>query len=134
MRYPIAIEKGDAGHAYGVVVPDIAGCFSAGDTLDEAITNAEDAILLELEEVVEAGRALPSASSLEALQAEEKYVGWTWALVDVDLGKLGGPAKRINITMPERLLGSVDAYAKQHGETRSGFLARAAMEVMAAEV
>ena len=40
MRYPIAIETGDSKHAYGVVVPDLPGCFSAGDTLDEALTNA----------------------------------------------------------------------------------------------
>ena len=49
MRYPIAIESGDAGHAYGVVVPDLPGCFSAGDTLDEALTNAQEAILLHIE-------------------------------------------------------------------------------------
>jgi len=46
MRYPIAIESGDSKHAYGVVVPDLPGCFSAGDTLDEALTNAREAILL----------------------------------------------------------------------------------------
>ena len=40
MRYPIAIETGDAKHAYGVVVPDLPGCFSAGDTLDEALANS----------------------------------------------------------------------------------------------
>jgi predicted RNase H-like HicB family nuclease len=40
MRYPIAIETGDAEHAYGVVVPDLPGCFSAGDTLDEALANS----------------------------------------------------------------------------------------------
>jgi predicted RNase H-like HicB family nuclease len=46
MRYPIAIETGDEKHAYGVVVPDLPGCFSAGDNLDEALTNARAAILL----------------------------------------------------------------------------------------
>ena len=40
MRYPIVIETGDAKHAFGVVVPDLPGCFSAGDTLDDALTNA----------------------------------------------------------------------------------------------
>ena len=39
MRYPIAIEVGDKKHAYGVVVPDLPGCFSAGDTLEEALSN-----------------------------------------------------------------------------------------------
>jgi len=36
VRYPIAIEVGDKKHAYGVVVPDLPGCISAGDTLEEA--------------------------------------------------------------------------------------------------
>lgn len=44
MKYPIAIEHGDNTHAYGVVVPDLPGCFSAGDTLDEAFENAKEAI------------------------------------------------------------------------------------------
>lgn len=35
MRYPAANEPGDEKHAFGVVVPDLPGCFSAGDTLDE---------------------------------------------------------------------------------------------------
>ncbi len=49
MKYPIAIESGDADHAFGVVVPDLPGCFSAGDTLDAAIDNAREAIELWLE-------------------------------------------------------------------------------------
>ncbi len=39
MRYPIAIETGDTKHALGVFAPDLPGCFSAGDTLDDALTN-----------------------------------------------------------------------------------------------
>jgi predicted RNase H-like HicB family nuclease len=43
MRYPILIEEGTETAAFGVVVPDLAGCFSAGDTLDEAIEAAKEA-------------------------------------------------------------------------------------------
>jgi predicted RNase H-like HicB family nuclease len=39
MRYVVAVEKGNKKHSYGVVVPDLPGCFSAGDTLDEALSN-----------------------------------------------------------------------------------------------
>ena len=46
MHYPIAIETGTSTEAYGVVVPDLPGCFSAGDTLDEAMENAKEAIEL----------------------------------------------------------------------------------------
>lgn len=130
MRYPIAIELGDAKSAYGVVVPDLPGCFSAGDTLDEAIVNAEEAILLYLEDALDEGRAPPAASRLEVLQSKKEFRGWTWAVVDVDIAKLSTKAARINITIPDRLLNTIDNYASKHGETRSGFLARAAIEAM----
>ena len=42
MRFPIVIHK-DAGSAYGVTVPALPGCFSAGDTLEEAIESAREA-------------------------------------------------------------------------------------------
>jgi predicted RNase H-like HicB family nuclease len=61
MHYPIAIEPCDAEHAYGVVVPDLPGCFSAGDTLDEAIANAPEAIALWMEDLVERGEVAPGA-------------------------------------------------------------------------
>ena len=34
MRYTIAIEPGDENHTFGVIVPDLPGCYSAGDTLE----------------------------------------------------------------------------------------------------
>ena len=83
MRYPIAIETGDVKHAYGVVVPDLPGCFSAGDTLDEALTNAREAILLHLEGLLDDGQPFPRPSAIELLRGKRSYRGWTWAIVDV---------------------------------------------------
>ena len=40
MKFVIAIEPGNDNSAWRVVVPDLPGCFSAGDTLDEAIDSA----------------------------------------------------------------------------------------------
>ena len=37
MLYPIAISMGDDEHAWGVEVPDVPGCFSAGEDLEDAI-------------------------------------------------------------------------------------------------
>jgi predicted RNase H-like HicB family nuclease len=88
MRYPIAIEPGDAKHAYGVVVPDLPGCFSAGDTLDEAIANTEEAILAWLESAKSV--APPPASTIERLRRRSEYKGWTWAVATVDMAKLVG--------------------------------------------
>jgi predicted RNase H-like HicB family nuclease len=89
MRYLIAIETGDAKRAYGVVVPDLPGCFSAGDTLDEALTNAREAILLHLEGLLDYGLSFPKPSTIEQLRSKRSFRGWTRAIVDVDVSELG---------------------------------------------
>ncbi len=83
MRYPIAIESGDAKHAYGVVVPDLPGCFSASDNLDEALTNAREAILFHLDRLLDDGLSFPKPSTIEQLRSKRSSRGWTWAIVDV---------------------------------------------------
>ncbi|WP_419715674.1 type II toxin-antitoxin system HicB family antitoxin [Dickeya chrysanthemi] len=85
MFYPIAIEAGDGTHAYGVTVPDLPGCFSAGDTLDEAIANARDAITGHIELLIEMGQDIPAVSSVGALAKSPEYIGCTWAVVDIDV-------------------------------------------------
>jgi len=77
MRYPIAIETSDAEYAYGVVVPDLPGCFSAGDTLDEAFTNSREAILLHLEGVLDDSQSVPKPSTIEQLRSKRRFRGWT---------------------------------------------------------
>ena len=124
MRYPIAIEPGDAGHAFGVVVPDLPGCFSAGDTLDEAIDNVHEAIDLWLETVIDDGGAVPEARSISEHQTSQEFKNWIWAVVDVDLASLSDKAERVNITLPTRVLRRIDKAAQAAGETRSGFIAR----------
>ncbi|MDO9142234.1 MAG: type II toxin-antitoxin system HicB family antitoxin [Methylobacter sp.] len=128
MRYPIAIESGDETHAYGVVVPDLPGCFSAGDSLDEAIGNAREAIELWMESVIEDDESIPEAAPIAKHQADPEFVGWIWAVVDVDLSKLSGKARRVNITLPELVLTAIDQAATRFGDSRSGLLAKAALE------
>jgi predicted RNase H-like HicB family nuclease len=40
MRSPVAVEPETDTTALSVIVPDLPGCFSAGDTLDEALAGA----------------------------------------------------------------------------------------------
>ncbi len=55
MRFPVVLHTDD-GVRFGVTVPDLAGCFSAGDTFDEALDSVVEAIDLHLEGIVEGGR------------------------------------------------------------------------------
>ena len=132
MKYPIAIEPGDKRHAFGVVVPDLPGCFSAGDTLDEAIDNAKEAIALWLETVIDDGGKVPEPASITVHQANPDYARWVWAVVSVDLAELVDKSERINITLPARVLRRIDAAAKAAGESRSGFIAHLALKKEAA--
>jgi HicB_like antitoxin of bacterial toxin-antitoxin system len=47
-----------------------------------------------------------------------------------EVEKYFGPAEKINITVPALTLKRIDEYAVKHGESRSGFLVRAAEESM----
>ncbi len=104
MYYPIAIEPGDETHAFGVVVPDLPGCFSGGDTLEEAIENAKEAVALWIETALDNDREIPKPSPIASVQANEEYTGWVMALVDVDPALVDAKAERVNITIPRRIL------------------------------
>ncbi|OQW74624.1 MAG: hypothetical protein BVN35_09680 [Proteobacteria bacterium ST_bin11] len=130
MRFFVAIEPGDEDHAFGVVVPDLPGCFSAGDTLDEAFENAKEAIDLWCETVIEDGAMIPPSKTLAEHQADPEFAGWVWSIVEVPVERYLGPAEKVNITLPKLLLTRIDEYAKAHGATRSGFLAQAARQAM----
>jgi predicted RNase H-like HicB family nuclease len=104
MRYPIAIESRTEQTAYGVVVPDLPGCFSAGDTLEEAIAAAEEASLARIEAALDAGDPIPQPSSLEAIRAKPEFTGWILSLVTVDPAVLDDTVERVNITLPRRVL------------------------------
>jgi predicted RNase H-like HicB family nuclease len=133
MRCPIAIESGDETHAFGVVVPDLPGCFSAGDTLDEAIQMAKEAIELWLEVQIDEGGDIPEPKAITEHQANPEFAHWIWALVDVGPALISDKAERVNITLPARVLRRVDEAAKSRHESRSGFLARAALATLRRE-
>jgi predicted RNase H-like HicB family nuclease len=130
MRYPVVIHK-DPETDYGVTVPDLPGCFSAGATLDEALQEAVEAIETHLEGMLLDGESIPPPKAIEDHQSNPDYAEGIWALVTVDITKLSGKTRRVNVTLPERVLNVMDKYATDHGETRSGLIAQAAIEYIA---
>ncbi|MDX9944993.1 MAG: type II toxin-antitoxin system HicB family antitoxin [Azonexus sp.] len=109
---------------------DLPGCFSAGDTLDEAIDNARETINLHCETLIEYGGDIPAPRLLAEHQADPEFAGWVWAVVEVPVERYFEPAEKVNITLPRLLLAKIDEYARKHGETRSDFLAEAARLAM----
>ncbi len=130
MFIPVAIHK-DEGSVFGVSVPDIPGCFSYGDTVEDALKNAQEAVIFHVEGLLEDGEFDSlTPSSIEDLQDSNEYPDALWALVDVDLSRLSSKQTRFNVSWPEYLLARVDEYAAAHHETRSGFLAKAAQQAL----
>ena len=132
MRYPVAIEPGHADQAFGVVVPDLPGCFSAGDTLDEAMSGVEEAAAAWIDATLDAGGAVPAPSDLEALRNRPEFAGWSFGVVTLDPAILDDTTERVNITLPRRVLKRLDAQARRAGESRSGYIAQMTLQDPAA--
>jgi predicted RNase H-like HicB family nuclease len=128
MRYPIVIETGSSTSAYGVVVPDLPGCFSAGDSLDEAMTAAEEAAAAWIDAALDAGEAVPKPSALDALRDRPDYAGWSFGVITIDPALFDDTVERVNITLPRRVLQRLDALARAAGESRSGYIAHMTLE------
>jgi len=129
MRFPVVLHSDD-GVRFGVTVPDLPGCFSAGDTFDQALDSVKEAIELHIEGMVDEGQEIPLPKSISEHRQNPDYAEGIWATVDVDVSRFDGKAEKINITLPRRLLTRIDEHARAHGATRSGFLADAARAAM----
>lgn len=131
MRFPIAVEPGTETSAYGVVVPDLPGCFSAGDTLDEALANAECAITTWIETTLDNNGTVPAPSTLEALHLDPPYAGCVLAVVSIDPALLDDTPEHVELTLPRRILQRLDEKAHAAGISRSGLIAELALATVA---
>lgn len=119
--YTGVVER--AGEGFSVFFPDVPGCVSAGSTQAEAFANGEQALSAHLHLLAQGGEDLPHASADPEVDPEVEEFCRFLARVE-----LPGKAVRINITMDEGLIASIDRVAKN----RSAFLADAARAALAA--
>ncbi len=76
IRYQALIEKD--GSSYSVSFPDLPGCFSSGDTREDAAENAREALSLYLEEARDPKWDVPKSKARKS----RRYV-WVHPFVDV---------------------------------------------------
>jgi predicted RNA binding protein YcfA (HicA-like mRNA interferase family)/predicted RNase H-like HicB family nuclease len=69
-HYVAIVEDAGSDKAIGLWFPDLPGCFSAGDTVDEALLNASEAVSLYAQSLAKEGRALPEPRSVEELRSD----------------------------------------------------------------
>jgi predicted RNase H-like HicB family nuclease len=129
-HYVAVVEK-DADSAFGVWFPDVVGCFSAGDTLDEAAANAGAALRQHAEALESAGKDVPDARDVEAVLRDKDVKAAVTAgalLFAVPLLADAGRTVRINVSLDKALVDQIDEAAQARGLTRSAFIAQAARE------
>lgn len=74
MPHYIALIHKARNSCYGVSFPDVPGVIAAGDTLDEALAEAGEALAIAAEDwLAETGSPFPTARSLEALRADAEF-------------------------------------------------------------
>ena len=125
MKFAVVVHH-DEDSAFGVTVPDLPGCFSAGESFDEALENTVEAIEMHLEGLAEEGMDIPQARPIGAHLDNPDHAGGTWGFVDIDLTPFLGKTEKINVTLPSAVIRKIDARHKN----RSRFLAEAALKAL----
>jgi predicted RNase H-like HicB family nuclease len=74
-HYIAIIEDAGPDLAVGVWFPDLPGCTSAGDDIDEAMRNAPEALELYAESLEQEGRPLPRPRTLTELKNDPDVAG-----------------------------------------------------------
>ena len=122
MKIYHAIVNKEDDSAWGVQFPDLPGCFSAADELDDVLANASEAVSLYLE-----GEKSPQPSSIKAIRklAADDLAEGAFLLAVPFLSSYNRP-QRINISIDQGMLDAIDAAASTRKLTRSAFLAEAA--------
>jgi predicted RNase H-like HicB family nuclease len=127
LRYIAFIHK-EPDSVYGVSFPDMPGCISAGDTIDEAVRNAVEALSGHVRMLEADGDPVPAPRDFDAIMndphlAEDRDGVMTTV---IPLIRDRGSTTRVNVSFDLRLLEAIDAAAQERGQTRSAFLASAA--------
>lgn len=67
-RFSVIIEQDKDG--YFAFCPELQGCYTQGDTYEEALKNIQDAIRLHLADRLESGEEIPQAESVSFTSME----------------------------------------------------------------
>jgi len=87
MNYHIVVHK-DPGSSYGVIVLDLPGCFSGGETFEEALSSVKEAIQGHMGVMAMDGYPIPEKRPLDEHEANVDFVEGAWATVSVDVSAI----------------------------------------------
>lgn len=128
------LPASDKPGTYCVDFPDLPGCFTDGDSLPEALSNARECLTGYLKACAKQGEDIPTPSSAAEVQRKAEAhcrelqidipEGTFYQAVQSDT--LDEKPIQVSVSMLPSLVNAIDRAARQTGMTRSGFLAVAA--------
>jgi predicted RNase H-like HicB family nuclease len=133
--YYVAVFMPTKAEYYAVEFPDFPEGFTQGKTLDECMIMGSDVLAITVEEYAKARKELPQPSSMEQIRiwAQSKkedpdiatgdFLFQLFKAPEVDLTPV-----KISVSFPKNVLAELDEKASAAGMTRSGYLAKAAMD------
>lgn len=95
--YPAVFHKEES---YWVEFPDLDGCVTDGDSLEEAMENAQESMGLYLAALLEEGQSLPDASDIREIKSEDVV---SYVSVDVNKYRRSTRAVKKTLSIPEWL-------------------------------
>lgn len=134
LHYIALLYPPNAGSAWGVVFPDLPGCVSGGESFEEAVEQAREALAGHLAVLRADGDDIPKPRSYAELaeDAEFREAQEDDNAIPVPMAgiTISAPKERINIMIDRGMLKLVDQAARAEGISRSSFLERAASLVV----
>ncbi len=97
--YPAIIHNED--NNFWVEFPDIEGCFTDGETLEETLENAEEVLGLYLATLEEKGQSLPEPSSMDSITPSDGYS--TYITTNMNKYRRNTKAVKKMVSIPEWL-------------------------------
>ena len=87
MRYPIVIYK-DPDSDYGMMVPDLPGCYTFGDTIADVLTQAVEAIECHLGGMLLDGDPIPEPKDIAFHETNPEYTDGVWKTITIKFPEL----------------------------------------------
>jgi predicted RNase H-like HicB family nuclease len=112
----------DADSAYGLTFPDLPGCFSAADDIDDVVPKGCEALELWFED--EPWTEPGNLDEVRAAAARDITDGGT--LIAIPYIVNDHRVARVNLSIERGILDAIDKAATERNLTRSAFIAQAA--------
>lgn len=108
MLYPVAIQQRDG--IYHAHLPDIPDLNIQNVSMADTIATARQSVMNHLIQLIDEEIELPEASEINTHLTNQKYAGWTWAIINIDINRIAGEKVNVNVNLPKRFYERLQQY------------------------